>query len=204
MILWLRMSKLGHIIEWFFKMNQGIAVLNKVSYVTRKRYLHQIGINDRRKSCHCNHGWPCKLHQEVSSRAHRDWPQTIEELSNPLDESTNMDGATDEEIYKAVTVIVSRDTAEMSWNDIGDKDDDTAWVELELPPSLHELEVFQAQISVEKYIAIIDKSYASWRLGAFSQACWLFCTQTWILEVIIKSGHPEWSTSSYGMISAEV
>ena len=81
---------------------------------------------------------------------------TIEELLNPLDESTNMDGATDEEIYKAV--IHSRAQCEnAAANDIGDNDvnDDTP---IDLPPSRYE--ALQAKITIEKYVATINEPYA--------------------------------------------
>ena len=76
---------------------------------------------------------------------------TIEELLNPLDELTNMDDVTDEEIYQAV--MDSRAAHEnAAANDV---DDDTP---IEAPPSLHE--ALQAKITIEKYIETIDKPYA--------------------------------------------
>ena len=81
---------------------------------------------------------------------------TIEELLNPLDESINMDGATDEEIYKAVMDSkAQRENA--AANNVGDNDiDDDA--PIETPPSRHE--ALQAKITIEKYIETIDEPYA--------------------------------------------
>ena len=81
---------------------------------------------------------------------------TIEELLNPLDESINMDGATEEEIYQAVIDFkIERENA--ATNNVGDNDvDDDA--PIELPPSRHE--ALQAKIAIEKYISTMDEPYA--------------------------------------------
>jgi hypothetical protein len=80
---------------------------------------------------------------------------TVEELLNPLDESTSMDKVTDEEIYKAV-MDSKAERENAAANDIGDDDvDDNA--PIELPPSRHE--ALQAKIVIEKYVETIDEPY---------------------------------------------
>ena len=95
---------------------------------------------------------------------------TIEEFLNPLDESTNMDGATDEEIYKDQAVIDSkaqRENEPEAANDIG-------------PPSRHDSEALQAKIIIENYIATIDEPYAlklESILADFARSTWLIKVQ---------------------------
>lgn len=80
---------------------------------------------------------------------------TIEELLNPLDESINMDGATDEEIFKAVMDSKAQRENMATNNGDNDIDDDSP---IAPPPSRHE--ALQAKITIEKYISTIDEPYA--------------------------------------------
>lgn len=81
---------------------------------------------------------------------------SIEEILNPLDESNNMDGATDDEIYNAVMASkAQRENAAANMVGDNDVDDDTT---MEPPPSRHE--ALQAKIIIEKYIQAIDEPYA--------------------------------------------
>ena len=80
---------------------------------------------------------------------------TVEELFNPLDEDFNLDGAMDEEIFKAVMDSKAQHENMAANNGNNDIDDDAL---IEPPPSHHE--ALQAKIIIEKYIETIDEPYA--------------------------------------------
>ena len=80
---------------------------------------------------------------------------TVEELLNPLDEDFNLDGVTDEEIFKAVMNSKAQHENVVANNGDNNIDNDAL---IEPPPSCHE--ALQAKIIIEKYIETINEPHA--------------------------------------------